>query len=289
MIIQFSSRNSRFLLDLRSRLTIIDDISGTGKTTLYDAIAVYGVRNRPVVDGHRLYAVRHISEIREENAVYVIDEGDEVIHDEYSMLVQKIQTMRAYFVIISRDNKYPELNTSVDDIVVLRNVKGCVRTVRKYPIPFYKMTTPMLQHCCVEDSTTGLSIIKKVDKNATSFYGKTKWRDVPSSSTIVLDRCGFGSEIRDFVQESSGRNLSVLDWESAEYTVLKYLGINIPSNDLCVNREEYYAQLLHQHLSQYGKTAECPCLHACKCSTCVGKDALYNSRDILTNLLEGKL
>lgn len=115
-------------IDLNKKITIISDKSGTGKTTIAEAIIESRRLNESNVVAY--ISIVDIPTLPEDVSVVVFDEDSIVFLRRKKALVSLLKS-NCYFILITRSS-LKEINYSHRDIYVLRSFEGIYTLVRKY-------------------------------------------------------------------------------------------------------------------------------------------------------------
>lgn len=271
----------RFQASLERRVTVIDDDSGKCKTRIYDTVRRFPGNRAKIVSDLPVKAVTTTDDIMRLNvkSIIIIDEDCECLKDEerfYNCIVNS----EHFFIIICRENVLHRIPYGVDDVKMLERTAGWLTLQPKYGHMYESNSGVAINKVAVEDSTTGLLFFKHLCKDSFSYHGKMNWdkaiNELGNGGLIVLDRCGFGSAIKDFYNALRiHREIQVLDYESFESFLLDVIGEHVSASDV-VNVEDFYFTRLHEVLPQYGKTANCLCFQYCNCKVCVNRGILLD-------------
>lgn len=293
MFVEFKGVRATYSLNIESKYTILDDLSVTGKTTMLNDIKT--IQGSPAFSIKSTIPVRVVNTLYElldspEVSIVFMDEDAETLHAFLKDTLNLMLTDSRYYILVSRENNFAEIPYSVDDIKVLQTVHGVSKFKNKYPRLLRDgVVVDKDSKCVVEDSTIGYTFFKTLFDNCITSRGKDgliKRCLYGDSDVIVFDRCGFGSSASAFYKSIDIYSKVVIDYESFEWMLLKYLKQPIIPPINTSNREAWYFEQLHQVLPQYGKTASCHCLSSCRCNTCIGKFVFYNKTTVLEKTLE---
>lgn len=277
----------QFETKIDSRVIIVDDDSGKGKTVLFDIVNSYPgnrakiISELPVIAGDRVHDF-----IDAEKSIVIIDEDCKCLQSpELDKTISVINNSDNIFILLTREIKLARLAYGVDNIYKLERKNNVMSLVRKYDYFYKKNSLKQIGKILVEDSTTGFTFFDKFDVDCVSFGGKDKIeKNIPvcnaGNELVVFDRVGFGSCIKAFMQVCS-KDVQILDYDSFEGLILEAIGeAYIVGND--VNEETFLTKMVHDKLPQYGKSGNCDCLINCKqCATCLHHNELLNSRAVL--------
>ena len=102
--LDFTDKNGiRFNLDLRGTITIIDGLSGSGKTMLTNSLKSMQ-KNRENLTGYDLSNIRFIDsqqqDIKDDNALYILDRADTFLNDDICARISSCENAR--FLIFAR-------------------------------------------------------------------------------------------------------------------------------------------------------------------------------------------
>lgn len=276
-----------FQAEFNSRVIIVDDDSGVGKTVLYKTVKNYPGNRAKINSDLSVVAVDTIYSVKEAtDKMIIIDEDSECLHSEnVDETINFILETNNVFIILSRENKFSRLAYGVDSIYkIVRNNKVC-KIVQKYDRFYKNNSLESIKSIAIEDSTTGCKFFSKLIADCESFHGKDNFEKALEhhntlQDLIVIDRVGFGSCVKDFMQVWNGQT-QILDYDSFEGLLLEALREDYDIG-YDVDEENMLTSKLHAILPQYGKSENCDCLINCKqCATCLHHNELLNSRAVL--------
>ena len=144
MLINIDYSNIKASLHLTSKVTVIDDLSGTGKTTL--ATAIYESRQLNRINMTAYIDIADVPVIPEDVNIVVLDENAIVFLRKERALVNLLKH-NCYFVLITR-SPLKELNYSHKSIYTLKYCNDIYMLERKYDNYDYIPDTPSF----IEDS-----------------------------------------------------------------------------------------------------------------------------------------
>lgn len=133
-------QHGKFHIELDRRFTIVSDNSGTGKSFLCE-IVENRERNRIRVESSLpLYIVNEISDFLDikEKSLILMDENTKCIIDNAKELQQIINNTDNLFLLFVRDDAFPKIPYSVDDIKIFKKSNQEITLVNKYPIFYVK-------------------------------------------------------------------------------------------------------------------------------------------------------
>lgn len=276
----------KFNAELKYRITVIDDESGKGKTCLFDAVKKYPGNRAVLTSSLKLQAVDNLNDIEDndEKKIILIDEDCNCLQkNNIKETIKYISNSDNWFVLMTRENKLAQLAYSVDAIYEIVKKNTGLTIIPKYPKFYKKNSKYPVDTIMIEDSTTGLSFFKKCVENCESFLGKDNYKKcfdiVKYGKLIIFDRMGFGSCIKDFYNLLLKHSeLQILDYESFEAFLLEIMDKTIDTDGYS---EKELAVLVHDKLSQYGKSVMCSCFEKCKqCENCEFKNFFTDSRKV---------
>lgn len=284
--IDISSKN-KVRISLDSHITIVSDVSGSGKTYIHDILKIYKKSRIPVSCNLPIRVVDTLEQLNSitEESLIVMDESCDCLSENTKEVQSIINSLNSVFLIFTRDEQFKEVPYSVDDIKVIHRYKGTINLVSKYQkfcqVPYEKLTKFF-----IEDSTSGFTFFKLIFQDLKSTFGKDKYTDIfpcKEPTLFIFDRCGFGNSCENFYNLfKDDNNMYVLDYESFEYMLLDYMHLVEHPDYRVFNKEGFYESLICKYLPQYGKTLNCDCFISCNhCAKCMYKDEFLNAVKIL--------
>lgn len=221
----------KYILDIENKLTIVSDVSATGKTTLLRLIEDYNNKSGVAEIKTELpcYVINSEllleSNILQNKYVFFIDEDMEFIktYDFY----KTVMNSEGYFIIVGRN---PEifLDYSVDSIFTIELKDGIHRLENKYKIHqlVYKYCKDNLNKMVNEDSGSGFEFYKKVtrieNKSTEGNRNILKVLDEEREGIFTIDRLGYGKYIPILLNkiETNGYRVQLNLQNSFEYIIL---------------------------------------------------------------------
>jgi hypothetical protein len=230
--IRIASRKWEYNIDLIRRITVIYDISGTGKTTFYRLIQTYS--NIPDVLQCRYdcvplsYNLKRLDILRATLAIHeqvaFIDEEDIGLNN-YEIL-KILANSRCYLVIISRSVK--SLIFGINNIFKISNLNGY-----HYLEPFYNFNVNFYRNpyvVIIEDSNSGYDFYKTLFNRkgikVISSNGKTGLSTLIKSyidsfnMLVIFDGCGIGNTILENHKYFTHPRVQCFAEESFEWILL---------------------------------------------------------------------
>lgn len=274
-------------LQTNSKFTLVDDYSCTGKTNLCGIVEAGRNAGYTIECGLPVLVMNRLTDISIDAKPHLIliDEHAHCIRDglNVSYLEEFIKNSKHVFIIFSRDVVFGNTPYSVDDIKILRNFRGYIEFLDRYPKDLYKKAKGTYNNIFIEDSTTGLDFFKSIFRLVRSTNGAANYDVVlgrEGSTLFIFDRCGFGNQMKNFygcyVHED---NLSLLDYESFEHMLLEVYGGCTFTDYQTYNKEAFYEKELMTLMPQYGKVKDCDCFYSCKrCACCPASLELLSCR-----------
>ena len=223
------SNNLMYILNLESRITIITGDSATGKSTLIRYIENYNKDSYNSIKIESEKELIHLTPVMvrnkfelSEDAIYFMDEGDNVKSKEYFTLVNDT---RYKFVIITRDTSYPSISYDVDDIYEIQHIRNKNQLVRIYKNNYNtNKLSPAVNNICTEDEKSGYEFYKLLDNyNVSNSRGSSR---VPykiqksKNSIFIVDSLGFGPYIKRSLLNLDNNNNILIAPKSFEYLIL---------------------------------------------------------------------
>ena len=133
-------QHGKFHIELDRHFTVVSDDSGTGKSLLCEIIK-NRKRNRIRVESSLpLRIVNEISDLSsiKEKSLILMDENADCVIDNAKELQQIINSSDNVFLLFIRDDAFPKISYSVDDVKVFRKSNHKITLANKYPIFYVK-------------------------------------------------------------------------------------------------------------------------------------------------------
>lgn len=221
----------KYDLDIENKLTIISDLSATGKTTLLNLVEEYNNQSGIVEIKSELPCYVINSELISESSilknkyVFFIDEDMEFIktYEFYKIIMES----EGYFVIVGRN---PEifLDYSIDSIFTIKLNEGVHKLENKYNIRelSYKYCKNNLKKMVNEGSGSGFEFYDKItsieNKSAKGNRNILKLLDKEKEGIFTIDRLGYGKYISILLNkiETNGYKVQLNLQNSFEYVIL---------------------------------------------------------------------
>lgn len=221
----------KYDLNVENKLTIISDLTATGKTTLIKLIEDYNNKSGIVEINSELpcYVINSElileSNVLKNKYVFFIDEDMEFIktYEFYKIIVES----EGYFVIVGRN---PEifLDYSIDSIFTIKLKEGVHKLENKYNVHelSYKYCKNDLKKMINEDSGSGFEFYEKVTKiehkSAKGNRNILKLLDEEKEGIFTIDRLVYGKYISILLNkiETNGYKVQLNLQNSFEYVIL---------------------------------------------------------------------
>lgn len=239
--------NLVYILNLESRITIITGDSATGKSTLIRYIENYNKDSYNSIKIESEKKLIHLTPVMvrnkfelSEDAIYFMDEGDNVKSKEYFTLVNDT---RYKFVIITRDVSYPSIPYDIEDIYEIKYNNGANKLVKIYKDNYRTDKLDVnINKIFTEDEKSGYEFYKELS-NYSVFSTKGASR-IPykikknNNSIFIVDSLGFGPYINRTLLNLKSSNSIFIAPKSFEYLILMSL-FSYSEEDLKHKLESY--------------------------------------------------
>lgn len=231
----------KYDLDIKNKLTLITDLSATGKTTMLNLITDANNKNG-------------ISQIKSDKSCYVLDsnllENKELLLKEAFFFIDEdmefiktyefyknILLSKGYFIIIGR-NPETFINYPVEAIKIMESDENFKFYLEDKFIPnelCYKYNKEILNLIINEDSGSGFDFYDKITtiENKTSKGNKNIIKEVENykNGIVIVDSLGYGKYINSLINkiESNNYKIQFILQKSFEYVILNsgILGIDL--------------------------------------------------------------
>lgn len=238
--VKIKANRVSYEFDINYKYTLVSGDSGVGKTTLFNAVAMYAKDPTAVTclgyDKLTTDTSIRIEELQELTGYIIfLDESSILLHKYDS--VSLLEHSNNYFVILCRDVTLGYKSVALDAVMQMKASGKYHTLVPKHSID-RQLFSPDRMIC--EDSRSGYHFVKNifspyVDKIC---YAKASEKDESGGRTkiakfidqcaeenlcIVFDSCAIGTEF-DKIETSikkNSKNVCFIDWLSFEYYILK--------------------------------------------------------------------
>lgn len=268
--IQF--KRFRTQLKLSRKFSILQGLSGTGKTYLSEQLSLL---EEPVLfsDGvartifvAEALATSRVSKVIQQvsNCVFVIDEDSALLYDEGVLC--DIYNSPNYFIIIARE-KFSMLPYGIDDIFILTGKFNDSRMELRFPrSELFSHGIQQANFVVCEGSGLDYALVQKKLEGTVvqvlSSSGKSRvlpvTKDLSGRTAVVVDWCGAGADTAAIAEAIISERVSAVQSDSFECELLNSEALlgskaGVDSPPLTNNLEEYYTQQLDERLSRlYG-------------------------------------
>lgn len=270
-----------YLIQVKSRITVILGDSSTGKTNLIRKLDKE-YKSFSIASKYELYTVhyRNTALMGHVHDVCLLVDLDEELSEDVIDFINKTDVVKdnIYFILFGRRG-LKNLPISIDNLYEFKVIKGITKNIQKYSSEMLYLTEDKVKQFVTEDSKSGYKFIKECFSNTESLNGASNYRRLLKDDSLVfIDALGFGGYISEFLSyvKHERKNVQYILWRSFEYFLYHNVFNGSDEEIDSINLEhEYVKQLYNITRGHYNKTNGCcgqecyKCQNGCKHTNCI--------------------